>query len=699
METHRLRLGSAFTLAFIILQMGSISAVAARNHAFILTAGSDIPSSGDPNSTIPVVVRVQNKGSSTWTTGAMYRLGAKSSNLVDWSSFGCGGYSNSTTDSRAFLCYDVPPRGTHDFRFDITLPASGVAKLSVQMVQDGVEWFGKDHAWDISIIVGNLPDVVIDSVRTDPSSPTDGEATQFITVVRNQGDSSTPAGTVIGVGYFIDGQYVTYGYSDSPLDPGASTTILSQGGSWTAVAGSHELIAFVDDVNRFQESNEDNNTLSTNFTVGSGCSNNVLATPDDRWKLEIFKNRKLSGMTVEQRYDAEGTEGFIFDWGWGAPSSCANENNFGVRFSRTFSVVSSGAYIFRATADDGVRLWVDGTLLIDRWIDQARTTYQATTTLSAGFHDIRMDYYERGGVAYAALSWRPQSSGGGDPELYAMNIDPANPNGNPDPQALKDVGVRWLRIEWKSDPGYPFYDARIADYRNAGLKVMLLIDYASVPPKPDWDASDADWIAYLERFDAGIQELALHYGDGVDAWQIWNEPDLMAPVVGYDPGVPADHYGIMLRDAVTTIRAHSTRPVVVGGLASANPDYLTQAINAAGGLTADYVGVHPYGRQAPDGWPSASWGFGRMSDLFDSYLAFGKPLWVTESGINDGDTSLYAQYLENVYALARDEYPGQVQRIFWFCWSDGMVPPFGLLDGFGNPKDTYYAYKSIAPSW
>jgi len=699
MQTRRVSLARSFPLALLILLIGSIPASAARNNALILSSGSDIPDSGAPNSTITVLVRVENKGSSTWTAGGMYRLGAETSNQLAWSSFGCGGYSNSISDSRAFLCHDVAPRGTHDFRFDITLPASGIARLSVQMVQDGVEWFGKAHTWDISIIAASLPDVVIDSVRTEPSNPTEGEATQFVSVIRNQGNSSTPAGTVIGVGYFIDGQYATYGYSLSPLAPGASTTILSQGGSWSAAAGSHELVAFVDDVNRFQESNEGNNTLSTQFTVDTGCANNMLPTPGDRWKLEIYKNRKLSGMAVEQRYDAAGEDGFIFDWGWGAPSSCTGENNFSVRFSRTFSVISSGTYIFRATADDGVRLWVDGKLLIDRWIDQAQTTYQATTTLLAGFHDIRMDYYERGGVAYAAVNWQLQTTGAEQAELFAINIDPANPNGNPDPQALKDVGVRWLRIEWKTDPGYPFYDARIADYRSAGLKVMLLVDYASVPPKPDWDAGDADWIAYLARFNAGLQDLAVHYGDGVDAWQIWNEPDLMAPVAGYDPGVPAHHYGIMLRDAVTTIRAHSTRPVVSGGLASANSDYLTQAINAAGGLTADFVAVHPYGRQAPDGWPSSSWGFGRMSDLFDRYLAFGKPLWVTEAGINDGDTSIYAQYLENVYALARDQYPGLVQKIFWFCWSDGMVPPFGLLDGLGNPKDTYYAYQSIAPPW
>jgi hypothetical protein len=88
-----------------------------------------------------------------------------------------------------------------------------------------------------------------------------------------------------------------------------------------------------------------------------------------------------------------------------------------------------------------------------------------------------------------------------------------------------------------------------------------------------------------------------------------------------------------------------------------------------------------------------------MSDLFNRYLAFGKPLWVTEIGTDDPNTSLHAPYLENVYRLARDQYGGRVQRVFWFCWSDGMVTPFGLLDTSGNPKDTYDRYRAIAPPW
>ena len=69
--------------------------------------------------------------------------------------------------------------------------------------------------------------------------------------------------------------------------------------------------------------------------------------------------------------------------------------------------------------------------------------------------------------------------------------------------------------------------------------------------------------------------------------------------------------------------------MITGGLASGDPFYLTRARDAVGGLTVDAVAVHPYGQRAPDNWPDPTWGFGNMSDLFNRYLAFGKPVWVS----------------------------------------------------------------------
>lgn len=36
--------------------------------------------------------------------------------------------------------------------------------------------------------------------------------------------------------------------------------------------------------------------------------------------------------------------------------------------------------------------------------------------------------------------------------------------------------------------------------------------------------------------------------------------------------------------------------------------------------------------------------------------------------------------------------------VVWFCWSDGMVAPFGLVDEAGAPKPAYYSYQNATRS-
>ncbi|MCS6915574.1 MAG: hypothetical protein RMK29_00295 [Myxococcales bacterium] len=116
------------------------------NHAEVLASESQVPPSLAPGERREVVVRVRNRGGTTWRAGSAHRLGASPSNTVPWSGFACGGYTNGLTDARVFLCHDVPPGATHDFRFSLT--GSGV--LGVRMVQDGVEWFGPEATFRIN---------------------------------------------------------------------------------------------------------------------------------------------------------------------------------------------------------------------------------------------------------------------------------------------------------------------------------------------------------------------------------------------------------------------------------------------------------------------------------------------------------------------------------------------------------------------
>src|SRR5262249_38776178 len=126
--------------------------------------------------------------------------------------------------------------------------------------------------------------------------------------------------------------------------------------------------------------------------------------PADQWKGEYFNNQTLSGSPVMVRNDGNG---FLnFNWGADSPGSVCGvpADNFSARWTRTGNF-GAGLYRFSVTGDDGVRLYVDGQLKIDAWVMQAPTTYMADVSLTAGNHEIKLEYFENAGGALAFLSW------------------------------------------------------------------------------------------------------------------------------------------------------------------------------------------------------------------------------------------------------------------------------------------------------
>jgi hypothetical protein len=96
-----------------------------------------------------------------------------------------------------------------------------------------------------------------------------------------------------------------------------------------------------------------------------------------------------------------------FDWASAAPGAGVSVDNFSVRWTGQVQAPVTGSYSFATSADDGVRLWVGGQLLIDNWVDQAVTTKTSAPVALAGGsrYDVRMEYYELGGLATARLLW------------------------------------------------------------------------------------------------------------------------------------------------------------------------------------------------------------------------------------------------------------------------------------------------------
>jgi hypothetical protein len=175
-----------------------------------------------------------------------------------------------------------------------------------------------------------------------------------------------------------------------------------------------------------------------------------------------------------------------FDWGTNSPVPNIGADTFSVRWTGQVRPRYSESYYFYTTTDDGVRLWVNGQLILDRWFDQGPTEWANSITLTAGqLYDLKMEFYDNAVGATARLAWSSASQpkeiipqdrlyvGTGLRGEYYDNQDLTNlkftrvdpvinanwGNGAPDPTMGPDTySVRWTgRVQPSFSETYTFY--------------------------------------------------------------------------------------------------------------------------------------------------------------------------------------------------------------------------------------------------
>lgn len=120
---------------------------------------------------------------------------------------------------------------------------------------------------------------------------------------------------------------------------------------------------------------------------------------------EYFDNPDLTGLVLTR------TDAVVdFTWEYGSPEPRIAPDYFSVRWTGTVEPRYSELYTFHAKASDGVRLWVDGRLVIDKWRDRGITEVSGTIALAAGQrYPIRLEYYETVNRAVIQLAWSSAS--------------------------------------------------------------------------------------------------------------------------------------------------------------------------------------------------------------------------------------------------------------------------------------------------
>jgi hypothetical protein len=136
-------------------------------------------------------------------------------------------------------------------------------------------------------------------------------------------------------------------------------------------------------------------------------------------RAEYYASMDLSGSPLV-RTDAA----IDFDWGTGSPDPSIPADAFSVRWSGQLLPQYTEATTFTTVSDDGVRLWVNGTLLVDNWTNHAATEDSGAISLTAGVPcDLRMEYYDSTGGATARLRWSSASQA--DAVIPASQMLPA----------------------------------------------------------------------------------------------------------------------------------------------------------------------------------------------------------------------------------------------------------------------------------
>jgi hypothetical protein len=117
------------------------------------------------------------------------------------------------------------------------------------------------------------------------------------------------------------------------------------------------------------------------------------------WWATYFPTPDLTGTSVS-RVDPR----IRFEWRWDAPHPRIPADRFSARWEAWVDLPSDGPWTFLTVANDGVRVWVDGLMIIDNWKRNEGALDQETLELQRGLHRVRVEYFDD--VRFAGIDVR-----------------------------------------------------------------------------------------------------------------------------------------------------------------------------------------------------------------------------------------------------------------------------------------------------
>jgi len=246
-------------------------------------------------------------------------------------------------------------------------------------------------------------------------------------------------------------------------------------------------------------------------------------------------------------------------------------------------------------------------------------------------------------------------------------------------EILSNLGKIWIRSDWKISS---FMISWKNDMKQMGIKVLGIINCATLNWK---DFNLTDWEKLVRK--------VVKDAPDVDAWEIWNEPNVQKFHLGYMDGTP-EHYFDMLKIAYIIIK-NETNALVVGPAISSTglqTDWL-QRLVALGALDyLDIVSIHLYYDTVSDNKKYLA----RVRSIISD-----KPIWVTEIGKPSAITRT-EDFQDNYLKTNFDPETGlDADKLFWYelvdnsKLSNSTEGYFGLIRSDYTFKPSYYSFKSL----
>jgi beta-glucosidase len=203
------------------------------------------------------------------------------------------------------------------------------------------------------------------------------------------------------------------GGGSSGVDPFSQVSVLQ---ALEAVAGDQTRIDFIP---------------GPSDVATTPCVLTPETAPGQGMSAEYFTNPNLEGTPIAKQVDHD----VQFDWAQNSPvPKIPGASSFSVRWSGTIRPLQTGGYILATSSDDGSRVFLDGTKVIDLWSDHALETKVALVHLEKDHvYHVKVEYYNSLGKAGMHFGWGPFFQPGGekriadaDAVIYAGGLDPGS---------------------------------------------------------------------------------------------------------------------------------------------------------------------------------------------------------------------------------------------------------------------------------